>query len=755
MLPNVHKIWRKHHLIGGFLAVLALGTLLAVFQPLPQWLSGVFIVPFMLLLPGYLVLLNLTKQRLRFAPLVIFSLLLSLLTVMVTGYLANLILPALGWNDPLRPEKFMAVFAPALLALFVGATRGRNSLASFHLLSYHGGFHLTLRHIGAYLAPPLVAFTALVGAITLNNGGSNIITIVSILGAIGLSVWAFASRDEAFKKWCLYFIGLSVLLMLSMRSYYVAGSDISREFQLLTNTLNDSLWRLAPDNDPYSACLSITVLPALIYHMIGIAPELIFKLLYQIFFALLPIVTYLFTRRFFGARFALLAGLLLIAQPWFIDPMVTLMRQEISLLFFGGAIIALFDGEFDRRRRIGMFILLGVGLILSHYSTAYVTLFLLLALLPAARMFTGQWNIRGLRFLTVLILLLCTFLWNTQLTSSSGNLGIVVRETLKSIPDAFSTDQRSTIVSQLFNLGEAKTTGLDFSSEAGKIRESVSTRNPYLTAYPEEAYEKYQLSSTDRGMTNPPKEPWYTLASHGFKVVLVILGVGTVVGAFRLWHKSRRETKIREYMPVVVVCLVANAAMIALPYVSKAYNFDRLYMQTYILIAPVTIVGTYFLFSRLAKRAKHIALAGVLVLVAVTFLYTKGLVWQVVGGKADMWLNDHGTTYSIVYVHRGEVLSAQWMLQRSDPSQLVYTNTAGGNILSAYSDEPVIHRMVASTFPQALTRESYVYLPNSVVQHGISFHYYRATNIAYPYPIDFLQDNKNKLYSNNNSAIYK
>lgn len=754
MFRNLHHPRRTYQLIAGFLPFVALAALLVVFEPLPQWLSGLFMIPFMLLLPGYLVLLNITKQRIRFAPLVIFSLLLSLLVIMATGYLGNLVLPELGWNDPLRPEKFSAVFLPVIFLLFVGATRGRRSLGSFNALAYHGGFQATLGHIGRYLVPPLVALLALVGALTLNNGGSNVITMLSIVGAIGVAIWAFRSQDESFKKWSLYFIGLSVLLMLSMRSYYIAGSDISKEFQLLTNTLNDSLWKVAANNDPYSACLSITVLPALIYHMLGIAPELIFKLLYQLFFAFLPVVTYLFTRRFFGPKFALLAGLLLVAQPWFIDPMVTLMRQEISLLFFGGIVIALFDGEFDRRRRVALFILLGSGLVLSHYSTAYVTLFLLLALLPFARIFTGQWHIRGIRFITILILLLFTFLWNTQLTGSSSNLGIVIRETFKSIPSAFSTDQRSTIVSQLFNLGEAKTSGLDFSAEAGRIRSDVAKTNPYLTPYPENAYKSYELASTEKGLTNPPKEPWYTLVSHGFKGILLILGVGTIVGAVHLWHRSRHEEKFREYMPVVIVGLLANAVMIALPYVSKAYNFDRLYMQTYILLAPITVVGVYFLLSRIIKK-KRLAIAGVLLIVAITFLYTKGLMWQVVGGKADMWLNNHGSTYSIVYVHRGEVLSAQWMLQRADPSQLIYTNTAGGNILTAYSDERVIDRMVASTFPQAITRESYVYLPNSVVQHGVSFHYYRATNIAYPYPTDFLRDNKNKLYSNDNSAIYK
>jgi uncharacterized membrane protein len=47
--------------------------------------------------------------------------------------------------------------------------------------------------------------------------------------------------------------------MLSLRSWYISGFDISNEYEVFKITKEKMLWSMSNFNDTYNACLSITM----------------------------------------------------------------------------------------------------------------------------------------------------------------------------------------------------------------------------------------------------------------------------------------------------------------------------------------------------------------------------------------------------------------------------------------------------------------------------------------------------------------
>ena len=104
-----------------------------------------------------------------------------------------------------------------------------------------------------------------------------------------------------------------------------------------------------------------------------ISAAYIYKVIFQMIFAfgLLPI--YYFIKKLSSSRIALICALIFISFPVFLNDMPFLNRQEIAFVFFGLLLLTNFL-KIPRKPKIILTILYLLGLILSHYSSAYVTL---------------------------------------------------------------------------------------------------------------------------------------------------------------------------------------------------------------------------------------------------------------------------------------------------------------------------------------------------------------------------------------------
>ena len=233
---------------------------------------------------------------------------------------------------------------------------------------------------------------AVAGAVRLDHGGSSATSVAALAcAALAVVPAALAVRRPGGERIAgagLYLLALAVLLVTSLRGNGVTGHDIKIEYRVFLETFTAGSWGPGGDNVSYNSCLSITVLPSVLARLLGLAPLDVFAVCFPLLFAVVPVVVVLIARRLLPPVQALAAGVLFVAFPTFVNDMTMLNRQAIATVFFAVAVLTLLD-ERPSRRRTGLLAVLAVALTVSHYTTTYVAVGLLLlawAILAAPRL---------------------------------------------------------------------------------------------------------------------------------------------------------------------------------------------------------------------------------------------------------------------------------------------------------------------------------------------------------------------------------
>ncbi len=316
-----------------------------------------------ILLPGFLISLILRIRKLSFWENLLFIVGLSIAFLEFGGLLLNILLPLFGVENPLAFQNIVFGFDIYILLLFIFAwIRTKPVLATL-------------------------------GAIVLNNGGSNILTLI-LLGAIAVySLLLVLFRDKIavdLYPYAIFFIGIASLFTTSLRSWYISGHDIEIEFYVFQLTNTHHIWNMAFFQDTYNACLSITILPTILTNLLAIPDMYVYKVIFQILFATSPVLVFFIVRNYTTPVFAFLSAFLFMSFPTFFSDMPMLNRQEIGFIFFGLAlymmlernrtqqfstksgILPLSELSFSMRRIL--FIIFALSVIVSHYSTNFVLL---------------------------------------------------------------------------------------------------------------------------------------------------------------------------------------------------------------------------------------------------------------------------------------------------------------------------------------------------------------------------------------------
>lgn len=158
--------------------------------------------------------------------------------------------------------------------------------------------------------------------------------------------------------WCA---AAGLLLLTSLRGWYITGHDIQREYQVFRLAADNGHWDISSFPDPYNACLSITLLPAALARLTGIEGTYIFKVLLPLLFALTPVLVYRSVRNVAPAIVALLSAVYLMLFPTFFTDMTFLGRQEVAFFFTGCAMVVVTDTSRPFASRRLLFAVLGAA----------------------------------------------------------------------------------------------------------------------------------------------------------------------------------------------------------------------------------------------------------------------------------------------------------------------------------------------------------------------------------------------------------
>jgi len=678
---------------------------------------------------------------------------LSVAFIMFAGLHANWTLPALGITDkPLSTIPILVEFDIFLVILsFFAYFRNKDLEFKIQFPKFSWLDRIFI------IIPMFFPVLSVLGAFLLNNNGPNVLTMI-MLGGIAVYVFLvvlFRNKlNEHVYPWALWMIGLSLLLMVSLRGQYIGGADMSLEFKTFQEAKTNYIWNFSISKDnSYNSCLSIVLLPIIFEHFIDISGEFIFKLLFPLCFSFVSILVYIFSKKQVSNEYSFLSAIFFVSQFTFIFWLPILARQEIAFLFFGLILLVLFNKEINPTLKKVLFLIFGFSMIVSHYSTSYIALAIFLfayILIFFYKLYENRNIKRGklkpeqreqfyLTGILILLLLIFGFLWYGQITSVSSDLATTLVNTSKNLNRLFLEELKSYAVTSTLSLSLYSNV------------ENPQLLNEYVnSSYTEDSSLNYPDKTPDIHTKyfkyiSPPFTKIYFLILLITKILITLLKIFIFIGVIiMLLNKNINK----EYKGLAFISLILLILFLFLPYISLNYNFERLSQQIFILIPMATIIPLIWIQRRI--RSKDMLLLPSIFFILI-FLSNSGFFWQIFGGNPDINLNNFGMSYSRGYTHQSELVSLAWINNNSKIRE-IFSDDISSKKFYAYSKIKPYNNIV---YGLVRGRGNYIYSGYHNKNDEVAIKSFKGKDLFFNFPKEFINDNKNKIYSNGGSEIFK
>jgi uncharacterized membrane protein len=169
----------------------------------------------------------------------------------------------------------------------------------------------------------------------------------------------------------LFVVSLALLLHVSLFSSTIFGGDIFGEYALFRETASNLYWDSTAAFN-YNAMLSITILPTIYSVVLGLNGTWLFKVVYPLIFALVPLGLYQLFKYKFHRGIAFFSVFFFVSNFVFFTELTQLARQMIGELFYILLFIILFSDSVKGSAKWVLFAVFSFGLIVSHYALAYI-----------------------------------------------------------------------------------------------------------------------------------------------------------------------------------------------------------------------------------------------------------------------------------------------------------------------------------------------------------------------------------------------
>lgn len=731
---------------------------------------------FIILLPVYLLSTSGLWRGCSAAERIGYSVAGVALLLMVSGLSVNIVLPLFGIQHPLDAIPVASLADVLVICLYLVRRRyPEQSVLSGQIRV------LEAREGRLLVASLLCVGLAVMGANRLNNGAGDAISLTALIAMVTtlvLLLWWQAGVGEAVTSLTLYGISLGLLLMTSLRGWYVTGHDIQVEYRVFQLTEAHGHWSMSYFQDAYNACLSITILPTVISQVVHVDNPYVYKVFFQVLFAMVPVLVYTIARRYWTRPISVLAAIYFIGIPTFFTDMPFLNRQEMAFLFICVAILSITNVEWGLRRRQLAFLGAALGVELSHYSSMY---FFLATLVMAwvAQVVLGlsvrRWRrrsdkssiswgttVRTIGLWLILAVVAIAFAWGQLVTNTAGSVVADARSAVAGFMGSNGT--RSGDVSNFLFSGKAlnlPTVWADYHQATFQQRAAL-TPSSYVPASVVDRYRTPLVS----GLGPLPST---SLGHFLDKLGVSPAGVNTIVRnaaakdeqlfAFVGFLAFLAIRRLRQHVGREVFCIgLGSMAMLAviivLPNLSIDYGVLRAFQEALIVVAPILVAGSLAAFSPFGHAWAFRISAAVCLAV---FISTTGLLPELLGGyPAQLSLNNSGEYYDIYYTHPQEVAAVEWL--GTEPA--VLSEGVQGSFdptRFAFSEQSNVvgDQTVTDIYPPLVKKASWLIVGYSTLHTRISTSFYDGDLISYIYPLGFLRSSKNLVYNNGGAEIFK
>ncbi len=634
-------------------------------------------IGYLTIIPGFIFVKILKLNNLSSIETLIYSVGFSVAFLMFSGLVINQFGSLAGLTFPLATLP-LSLFINTLV--IVGAAiaylrQGRKKPVSPQEDRLHG----------STLILALIPVLGVAGALFVNASGNNMILLAMILGIAALFVGGvFFERSKKTYAFAILMIALALLLHVSLIGSYIlpSGGDIPVELYVFEGTRLNMHWDpifMVPTDEiygRYNAMLSITILPTIYSNMLGVDPTWVFKIIYPLIFALVPVALFVLWEPYIGKKLGFIAAFLFMAQSTFFTEMLALNRQMIGELFFVLLLTMLLSKKLDKSVRFLGFAIFGFGLIFSHYALAEIFLFLILAAWATSAFYLRRPSF-NLQFGMVLFFFVAMFLWYIYTS------GAVVFQSFLTFTSYISAQ-----LGDFFNPASRGTTVL-----------------------------------TGLGLTESPSV--LNTISRGFAYLTEIF---IVIGVLALILKKIPFRFDRDYIVLSILTAIFLVFLTVVPGLANALSMTRFYHILLMILAPFCAVGLWLISRKLAHRRKEVAFAVLTVAILVPyFIFQTNFAYEVTGTQSwsvplSGYRMDPIQLYGYMgYIDAYSVHGAEWLAAKTPYQGRLAADNALFTSLTAYG-------LVYRGYMTELTPQHYLYPSEYVFLSYISIKYEALTS---------------------------
>jgi uncharacterized membrane protein len=620
--------------------------------------------------PGY-ALQRLLKLKLSNMETALFSVGLSVAFVMGEGFLLNTLIPALGISKPLDLNLLLILTSVFVLASLIARRHD-------YYVPPKTSFNLK-KTIAILLAMAAIIVLSIAGGLTASHtSNANSLLIFSMLAAIAVIIGVLAFSKNRIPSYLygvvVFGAALALLLHVSLFSRYIVGFDIFGEYALYSSTLDNLYWSSAYQTS-YNAMLSVTVLPTAYSVVLGLDGTWLFKIVYPAIFAFVPLGLFALFKCKMSREVAFFSAVFFISNVAFFTDLTQLGRQMIGELFYVLLLITVFSGSLKNTTKGLLFAIFSLGLIVSHYSLAYVFFASIAIVWLIASIRKRQ--IKAVTGSMVILFGVMTFAWFIYTSSGAAFNNLLL--SIDHVRDSFLFD--------FLNPASRGTQVLDAVGQAGTVTF------------------------------------WHFMGRLQFYIVEGLI----LLGFLALIIKKKRKFLHDDFNVLMLCNLLILGACVALPNFAAVFTASRFYHITLLLLSPLCILGglaglKFFTRKRVKKK---ILLSAIVALVIIPFfLFQTGFVYEIVKDDSISLPLSAYRLNPTQLAQRGvissyDVSGAVWLAEYGDAGKPVYADV---NSYSIFGYTGILKGVPLTPY---ITAESgsYMYLNQVNIRDGIVFQY--------------------------------
>jgi uncharacterized membrane protein len=321
--------------------------------------------------PGLLILRILRLHKLGNIETILYSVGLSIASIMFIGFLMNFLYPIFGIDDPI--SLLPIIITISFFVIILSFLSCRINQGVYNQISIDTNDLISPTTLFLCSIPLLAIF----GTYVLNYYDNNLLQMILLLIIALFPLISLKWIPKKFYPFLIFITSISLLLHTTLISPYIWGADINTEYYLSSLILKNSIWNIAIGSD-VNAMLSIVILAPIFSILSNINLIWCFKIVYPFFFSLIPLGLFLLYKKMTTNEIAILACLFFVFVNAYFTTLVSAARQEIAEMFLVLIIMLFMSDKIKGNSRSLLLVIFGLSLVVSHYGLAYIFIIIII-----------------------------------------------------------------------------------------------------------------------------------------------------------------------------------------------------------------------------------------------------------------------------------------------------------------------------------------------------------------------------------------